>query len=147
MYGRIHVGNARPFVVFSLLERFGTWTAIITIVLGLTLTNEGVGHVPLISTLRGTGSTLTSYIYANSPAGEGSAPQKAYAAAFVLLMIVREGMETALMLMHKHNAIAQTMAMAGRYCGKARQALSGIPHGRQKSAMLDIVEFCAARAY
>jgi phosphate transport system permease protein len=63
-------------------------TAIITILLGLTLTNEGVGHVPLISTLRGTGSTLTSYIYANSPAGEGSAPQKAYAAAFVLLMIV-----------------------------------------------------------
>jgi phosphate transport system permease protein len=63
-------------------------TAIITIVLGLTLTNEGVGHVPLISTLRGTGSTLTSYVYANSPAGEGSAPQKAYAAAFVLLMIV-----------------------------------------------------------
>jgi phosphate transport system permease protein len=63
-------------------------TAIITIVLGLTLTNEGVGHVPLISTLRGTGSTLTSYIYSNSPAGEGSAPQKAYAAAFVLLMVV-----------------------------------------------------------
>jgi phosphate transport system permease protein len=63
-------------------------TAIITIVLGLTLTNEGVGHIPVISTLRGTGSTLTSYVYANSPAGEGSAPQKAYAAAFVLLMIV-----------------------------------------------------------
>jgi phosphate transport system permease protein len=63
-------------------------TAIITIVLGLTLTNEGVGHVPLISTLRGSGSTLTSYIYNNSPAGEGSAPQKAYAAAFVLLLMV-----------------------------------------------------------
>ncbi len=63
-------------------------TAIVTIVLGLTLTNEKVGHVPLISTLRGTGSTLTSYIYTNSPAGEGSAPQKAYAAAFVLLLMV-----------------------------------------------------------
>jgi phosphate transport system permease protein len=63
-------------------------TAIINIVLGLTVTNEGVGHAPLISTLRGTGSTLTSYIYTNSPAGEGSAPQKAYAAAFVLLMVV-----------------------------------------------------------
>lgn len=63
-------------------------TAIITIVLGLTLTNEGVGNVPLISTLRGSGSTLTSYVYTNSPAGEGSAPQKAYAAAFVLLLIV-----------------------------------------------------------
>ena len=38
--------------------------------------------------LRGTGSTLTSYVYNNSPAGEGNAPQKAYAAAFVLLLIV-----------------------------------------------------------
>jgi phosphate transport system permease protein len=63
-------------------------TAIITLVLGLTLTNEGVGHIPLIGTLRGTGSTLTSYIYNNSPAGEGGSPQKAYAAAFVLLMVV-----------------------------------------------------------
>ncbi len=36
----------------------------------------------------GRGSSLTSYIYENSPAGEGNAPQKAYAAAFVLLMFV-----------------------------------------------------------
>jgi phosphate transport system permease protein len=47
-----------------------------------------VGNVPLLGTLRGTGSTLTSYVYGDSPAGEGNAPQKAYAAAFVLLMIV-----------------------------------------------------------
>ncbi len=38
--------------------------------------------------LRGTGSTLTSYVYYNSPAGEGNAHEKAYAAAFVLLIIV-----------------------------------------------------------
>jgi phosphate transport system permease protein len=63
-------------------------TAVITILLGVTLTNEGVGSLPLIGTLRGTGSTLTSYVYNNSPAGEGNAPQKAYAAAFVLLMVV-----------------------------------------------------------
>jgi phosphate transport system permease protein len=63
-------------------------TAIITILLGATLTTQGVGGAPVISTLRGTGSTLTSYVYNNSPAGEGNAPQKAYAAAFVLLMIV-----------------------------------------------------------
>ena len=43
---------------------------------------------PGSATLRGTGSTLTSYVYNNSPAGEGNAPQKAYAAAFVLLLIV-----------------------------------------------------------
>jgi phosphate transport system permease protein len=41
-----------------------------------------------VGTLRGTGSTLTSFVYANSPAGEGNSPTKAYAAAFVLLMIV-----------------------------------------------------------
>ncbi len=63
-------------------------TAIITILLGASLRNEGVGSLPLIGTLRGTGSTLTSYVYRNSPAGEGNAPQKAYAAAFVLLLIV-----------------------------------------------------------
>jgi phosphate transport system permease protein len=63
-------------------------TAIITVLLGATLTNQGVGGVPLIGQLRGTGSTLTSYVYYNSPAGEGNSPQKAYAAAFVLLMIV-----------------------------------------------------------
>ncbi len=63
-------------------------TAIIVILLGSTLKNEPTGSVPLLSTLRGTGSTLTSYVYGNSPAGEGNAPQKAYAAAFVLLVIV-----------------------------------------------------------
>jgi phosphate transport system permease protein len=63
-------------------------TAIVTILVGVTLRNEAVGSAPIIGTLRGTGSTLTSYVYTNSPAGEGNAPQKAYAAAFVLLMIV-----------------------------------------------------------
>jgi phosphate transport system permease protein len=63
-------------------------TAIVTILVGVTLKNEAVGSVPILGTLRGTGSTLTSYVYTNSPAGEGNAPQKAYAAAFVLLMIV-----------------------------------------------------------
>jgi phosphate transport system permease protein len=63
-------------------------TAIIVVLLGATLKNEPAGSTPLIGTLRGTGSTLTSYVYSNSPAGEGNAPQKAYAAAFVLLVIV-----------------------------------------------------------
>ena len=48
----------------------------------------GAGGVEPFDTLRGTGSTLTSYVYNNSPAGEGNAPEKAYAAAFVLLVIV-----------------------------------------------------------
>jgi phosphate transport system permease protein len=63
-------------------------TAIITLVLGLTQRIEPVGGVPLLGALRGTGSTLTSYVYNNSPAGEGNSSEKAYAAAFVLLMIV-----------------------------------------------------------
>jgi phosphate transport system permease protein len=63
-------------------------TAIINILLGTYLTLQKVGNVPVIGTLRGTGATLTSYIFSNSPAGEGSAPQKAYAAAFLLLVIV-----------------------------------------------------------
>jgi phosphate transport system permease protein len=63
-------------------------TAIVVILLGASLTLQGVGEVPILSTLKGTGSTLTSYVYNNSPSGEGGAPEKAYAAAFVLLMIV-----------------------------------------------------------
>jgi phosphate transport system permease protein len=63
-------------------------TAIVVILLGASLQLQSEGSVPLLRTLRGTGSTLTSYVYNNSPAGEGAAPQKAYAAAFVLLVIV-----------------------------------------------------------
>jgi phosphate transport system permease protein len=63
-------------------------TAIVLLLLGETLHIETQGSVPLVSLLRGTGSTLTSYVYDNSPAGEGAAPQKAYAAAFVLLLFV-----------------------------------------------------------
>ena len=63
-------------------------TAIVVILLGGTLQNEPRAACRSSATLRGTGSTLTNYVYYNSPAGEGNAPQKAYAAAFVLLMIV-----------------------------------------------------------
>jgi phosphate transport system permease protein len=63
-------------------------TAIVLILLGATLRIETEGSVPGINLLRGTGSSLTSYIYDNSPAGEGAAPQKAYAAAFLLLIFV-----------------------------------------------------------
>jgi phosphate transport system permease protein len=63
-------------------------TAIVIVLLGGSLQIESQGSVPGVDVLRGTGSTLTSYIYNNSPAGEGNAPQKAYAAAFVLLLVV-----------------------------------------------------------
>jgi phosphate transport system permease protein len=63
-------------------------TAIVLLLLGGTLRLESQGGVPGLNVLRGTGSALTSYVYDNSPAGEGAAPQKAYAAAFVLLVFV-----------------------------------------------------------
>jgi phosphate transport system permease protein len=63
-------------------------TAIVVVLLGATLRIEAQGDVPVLGILKGTGSTLTSYVYNASPAGEGNAPQKAYAAAFVLLIIV-----------------------------------------------------------
>ncbi len=63
-------------------------TAIVVILLGATLNFTPEGTAPVISELKGTGSTLTSYVYNNSPAGEGNSPEQAYAAAFVLLMII-----------------------------------------------------------
>jgi len=63
-------------------------TAIIVLLLGDTYTLQGVGGVPLLGTLRGTGSTLTSYIFDNAPTGDLNQPQKAFAAALVLLLLV-----------------------------------------------------------
>lgn len=63
-------------------------TAIVFILLGATMRFEPQGGVPGWDILKGTGSTLTTYVYNNSPAGEGGSPEKAYAAAFVLLLIV-----------------------------------------------------------
>jgi len=63
-------------------------TAIIVFLLGDTLTLQGVGNVPLLGTLRGTGSTLTAYIFDNAPTGDLNQPNKAFAAALVLLAIV-----------------------------------------------------------
>jgi phosphate transport system permease protein len=63
-------------------------TAIVIYVLGGLLRLTAAGGLPVLSTLRGEGTTLTNYVYQNSPSGEGGAPQKAYAAAFVLLVFV-----------------------------------------------------------
>jgi phosphate transport system permease protein len=88
---RILLPAARPQVATGAILGIGRVigdTAIIVILLGATLTFNGTGGLPGLSTLRGTGSTLTSYVFQNSPAGEGNQPNKAYAAAFVLLLIV-----------------------------------------------------------
>ena len=88
---RVLLPAARPSVITGNMLGIGHVigdTAIIVLLLGDTQVLQGVGHAPLLGTLRGTGSTLTSYIFDNAPTGEGNQPTKAYAAAFVLLMIV-----------------------------------------------------------
>ncbi|HEY8002126.1 MAG: PstA family ABC transporter permease [Vicinamibacteria bacterium] len=88
---RILLPAARPGIATGITLGMGRIigdTAIVVILLGASLQLQGVGNTPVIGDLRGTGSTMTSYVYNNSPAGEGNAPQKAYAAAFVLLLIV-----------------------------------------------------------
>jgi phosphate transport system permease protein len=88
---RVLLPSIRPGIASGIVLGIGRIigdTAIVVILLGATLRNEPVGSTPLLGTLRGTGSTLTSYVFNNSPAGEGNSPQKAYAAAFVLLVIV-----------------------------------------------------------
>ena len=51
-------------------------TAIVVVLLGATLQLDAGGGAPVLGTLRGTGSTLTSYVYNNSPAGEGNAAEE-----------------------------------------------------------------------
>ena len=88
---RVLLPAARPSVLTGAMLGLGRVigdTAIIVLLLGNTLTNDASGSVPILSALRGTGSTLTSYIYYNAPTGDGDQPGKAYAAAFVLLLMV-----------------------------------------------------------
>jgi phosphate transport system permease protein len=88
---RVLLPTARPGIATGTalgMGRIAGDTAIVVILLGASLQLQGAGGAPILDTLRGTGSTLTSYVYNNSPAGEGNAQQKAYAAAFVLLIVV-----------------------------------------------------------
>ena len=88
---RVLLPAARPSLVTGSMLGLGRVigdTAIIVVLLGATLNLQGVGSTPLLGTLRGTGGTLTTFIYDNAPTGELNQPNKAYAAAFVLLIVV-----------------------------------------------------------
>jgi len=88
---RVLLPAARPGIATGTalgMGRIAGDTAIVVILLGATLQLQAADGPPLVRDLKGTGSTLTSYVYNNSPAGEGNASEKAYAAAFVLLCIV-----------------------------------------------------------
>jgi phosphate transport system permease protein len=63
-------------------------TAIIVFLLGDTYTLQPTGGIPILKYLLGTGDTLTSYTYDNAPTGSLNQPHKAYAAAFLLLIMV-----------------------------------------------------------
>jgi phosphate transport system permease protein len=95
-------------------------TAIVIVVLGETLRSEPTGSAPVLGLLRGTGSALTSYVYDNSPAGEGNAPQKAYAAAFLLLAFI-------LLL----NAAVGRVSRVGRV-GRASLSSTGFQTGSER---------------
>ncbi len=87
---RVLLPGARPGIATGAtlaMGRIAGDTAIVILLLGgSALTTQG--NVPVLNILKGGGSTLTTFVYANSPAGEGNKPDKAYAAAFVLLVIV-----------------------------------------------------------
>ena len=81
---RVLLPAARPSVVTGAMLGVGRVigdTAIIVLLLGATLRFNAAGDIPLLDTLRGTGSTLTSFVYQNAPTGEANQPTKAYAAA------------------------------------------------------------------
>jgi phosphate transport system permease protein len=88
---RVLLPSARPSVITGTMLGLGRIigdTAVIVVLLGATLTLNHAGGTPILNVLKGTGSTLTSFIYQNSPTGELDQPTKAYAAAFVLLLVV-----------------------------------------------------------
>jgi phosphate transport system permease protein len=89
---RILLPTCRPQVATGAILGLGRIigdTAIILVLLGATQNFapvEGVGF-PL-NYLRGAGTTLTNFVYEASPTGNLNQPEKAYAAAFVLLLMV-----------------------------------------------------------
>ena len=60
----------------------------------------------------------------------------------------RDGdLEHAQELIARHGAIEDTVARAEQYAHRARVSLAAFPYSRAKQAMLDLLDFCTARAY
>ncbi|GEO97782.1 polyprenyl synthetase family protein [Methylobacterium haplocladii] len=61
---------------------------------------------------------------------------------------VNEGdLETALAILRRHRALEDTTERARHYGAMARDALALFPNGPVKSALLQVVDFCIARAH
>lgn len=88
---RILLPTARPQVATGAMLGLGRIigdTAIIVVLLGATQNFAPVDGAFPFDYLRGAGTTLTNFVYEASPTGNLNQPQKAYAAAFVLLLMV-----------------------------------------------------------
>jgi phosphate transport system permease protein len=92
---RVCVPAARRGIVTGVVLGMGRImgdTAIVWLTLGGTLRMTGPRpwYAPSnwLDTLKNTGSTLTSYIYYTSPAGEGDSPSAAFGASLVLIAVI-----------------------------------------------------------
>ncbi len=89
---RILLPTARPQIATGGMLGLGRIigdTAIILVLLGATQNFAPVEGAPFpLDYLRGAGTSLTNFVYEASPTGNLNQPEKAYAAAFVLLMLV-----------------------------------------------------------
>jgi phosphate transport system permease protein len=89
---RILLPTARPQVATGMILGLGRIigdTAIIVVLLGATQNFSPVEDATFpFNYLRGAGTTLTNFVYEASPTGNLNQPEKAYAAAFVLLLMV-----------------------------------------------------------
>lgn len=78
----------------------------------------------------------------------GSAEEKEFWKRVMSERDQRDGdLEQARTLMNRYGSITQTIDMAHDYCQRARDCLTSFPPSPAKSAMLDIVDFCAGRSY
>jgi len=89
---RILLPTAKPQIATGAMLGLGRIigdTAIILVLLGATQNFAPVEGAPFpLNFLRGAGTTLTNFVYEASPTGNLNQPEKAYAAAFVLLLMV-----------------------------------------------------------
>jgi phosphate transport system permease protein len=92
---RVVLPTAAPGLITALVLGLGLVigdTAIVWLTVGGTMSMSGAEQWWLPQNwwdvLTGTGSTLTTFVYYSSPAGEGNSPGKAYAAALVLVLMI-----------------------------------------------------------
>jgi octaprenyl-diphosphate synthase len=79
---------------------------------------------------------------------DGSAEEKAFwLRTLNELKQEADDLNQAISLLNKHQSIRQTIAMAESYCEKARQELNNFSASPARSALFDLVDFCASRAY